>query len=255
MVKIQDINDFGPQFRAIRYMRPHIEKLSGQIRFAVVEKSDSTLEMRTALKVGLNESIEAELVLFENLAGVGRKVDNHWHGNEKKYRLSNLTEDAVNTFFDAYYAGKLPTYWASKDEGKTGFSPGQLKAWDFEEKVLKADPKKGVLVAFMNDEQDGCTACTEGRAVWSSVLHTLQLNSQLRKHFEVFWLDQSRDEHPEKLVPGRLGQPMVLYYPPGDESKRWKRKRLLHSMSESFSKDSIIEKLEDMLEDFDPDEL
>lgn len=63
MVKIKDLNDFGPQFRAIRYMRPHIEKLSGKIRFAILEKSDSTLEMRTALKVGLNESIEAELVL------------------------------------------------------------------------------------------------------------------------------------------------------------------------------------------------
>lgn len=65
MVKINDITDFGPQFRAIRYMRPHIEKLSGQIRFAILEKSDSTLEMRKALKVGLDESIEAELVLYK----------------------------------------------------------------------------------------------------------------------------------------------------------------------------------------------
>ena len=142
MVKIKDLNDFGPQFRAIRYMRPHIEKLSGKIRFAILEKSDSTLEMRTALKVGLNESIEAELVLFENLDGVVRKVDNHFHGNKKKYRLLNLTEDAVNGFFEAYYAGDLPTYWASKDEGKAKSAAGQLRAWDFEEKVFKADVKQ-----------------------------------------------------------------------------------------------------------------
>lgn len=249
MVKIKDLNDFGPQFRAIRYMRPHIEKLSGQIRFAILEKSESTLEMRTALKVGLNESIEAELVLFENLDGVVRKVDNHFHGNKKKYRLLNLTEDAVNRFFEAYYAGHLPTYWASKDEGKAKSAAGQLRAWDFEEKVFKADPKTAVLVAFMNAPEDGCAACTEGRSVWASVMHAVQLKSQLRKRFQILWLDQSRDEHPEELVPGRLGQPMVVYYPPGDASKRRKRKMLLHRMSQSFFKDYIIEMLEDMLED------
>ena len=248
MVKIKDLSDFGPQFRAIRYMRSHIEKLSGQIRFAILEKADSTLEMRTALKVGLNESIEAELVLFEHLDGIHRKVDNHFHGNKKKYRLLNLTEDAVNNFFEAFYAGKLPTYWASKDEG-TKFVPkaGQLKSWDFDQ--IFEDPSKGVLVAYMNAPEDGCEACTEGRSVWASVMHALQLNSRLRKNFQLFWMDQSRDEHPEDLVPGRLGQPMVVYYPPGNAAKRRKRKMLLHRMSQSFSKDSIMEMLEDMLED------
>lgn len=252
MVKINDITDFGPQFRAIRYMRPHIDKLSGQIRFAILEKSDSTLEMRKALKVGLDESIEAELVLHENLAGIGRKVDNHFHGNEKKYRLSNLTEDSVNHFFEAYYAGKLSTYWASKDEGqkiKNADVTGQLKAWEFESQVFHATPSVGVLVAFVNDPADGCAACTEGRAIWESVIKAVKLNSQLRKRFQLFWLDQSRDEHPEKLVPGRLGQPMVVYYPPGDASKRRKKTMLLHKMSASFFKDSILEMLDDMLED------
>jgi len=251
MVKINDITDFGPQFRAIRYMRPHIEKLSGQIRFAILEKSDSTLEMRKALKVGLDESIEAELVLYENLAGIGRKVDNHFHGNDKKYRLSNLTEASVNHFFEAYYAGKLSTYWASKDEGQKmkNADVGQLKAWEFESQVFHATPSVGVLVAFVNDPADGCAACTEGRVIWESVIKAVKLNSQLRKRFQLFWLDQSRDEHPEKLVPGRLGQPMVVYYPPGDASKRRKKTMLLHKMSASFFKDSILEMLDDMLED------
>lgn len=249
MVKVKDLDDFGPQFRAIRYLRRHAEKLSGQIRFAILEKSESTLEMRKALKVGLDESIEAELVLFSNLQGLGRKVDNHYHGNDKKYRLLNLTERAVNEFFEGYYAGSLPTYWASLDEGKSKREAGQLKSWDFESSVFRAEKGLGVLVAFMNAPEDGCQMCKEGRAVWDAVMHELKLNRKLRKHFQLYWLDQSRDEHPEKLVPGRLAQPMVTYYPPGNEQKRKKRKMLLHKMSGSFYKDSIIEMLEDMMED------
>ena len=250
MLKLKDLDDFGPQFRAVRYMRPHAEKLLGQIRFAVLEKSESTLEMRKALKVGLDDSVEAELVLFSDLQGLGRKVDNHYHGNEKKYRLLHFTMEAVDEFFEDYYQGNLRTYWASLDEGQSKKrATGELKSWDFEQRVFHADRHLGILVAFMNAPEDGCETCREGREVWDSVMREVQLSSRLRKHFQLYWLDQSRDEHCENLVPGRLAQPVVMYYPPGDEKRRKKKKMLLHKMSGSFFKDSIIEMLEDIIED------
>ncbi|CAE7194497.1 unnamed protein product [Symbiodinium sp. KB8] len=164
LVKIKDINDFGPQFRAVRYLRPHMEKLRGKIRFAVVEKTAKTLEMRQALKVGLNESLESELILFKDLEGLGdRPVGNHWHGNPHKYRLTDLSEESVNAFFEAYYAGKLPTYWASLDEANKAPEDGELASFTFDEQVFKAPKKTGTLVAFFNDASVGCADCERGR--------------------------------------------------------------------------------------------
>ncbi|CAE7739015.1 unnamed protein product [Symbiodinium pilosum] len=252
LVKIQDINDFGPQFRAIRFLRPHMEKLRGKIRFAVVEKSAKTLEMRQALKVGLNESLEAELILFSDLEGLGsRPVGNHFHGNSKKYRLTDLGEESVNAFFEGYYAGKLPTYWASLDEAGKGPKDGELVSWTFDEEVLRAPKKIGAFVAFFNNASAGCDECVRGREVWQSVQKEVRLTRQLRDRLRLYAFDQSRNEHGEQLVPGRLAQPLVMYYPPGTAAHRKKRRRVMHKMSEHFNKDSILEVINDLLEEED----
>ncbi|CAJ1430869.1 unnamed protein product [Effrenium voratum] len=252
LVKMKDLDDFGPQFRAVQFMRPHIEQLAPQIRFAVVEKSPSTLEMRRALKVGLDESLEAELILFEDLQGYGGDVDNHFHGNHRKYRLTNFTQEAVDGFFAAYHERALPTFWASLDEGKASL-PSELRAGDFEREVYGAEKGLGVAVVFVNDPKDGCKACADGREVWESVQQQVRLNSQLRKRLRLLLLDQSRNEHPEQLVPGRLGQPLVVFYPPGSAAQRRKRRQVMHALSESFYKEAILEKLQDLVEDVEED--
>ncbi|CAJ1328860.1 unnamed protein product [Effrenium voratum] len=253
LVKMKDLDDFGPQFRAVQFMRPHIEQLAPQIRFAVVEKSPSTLEMRRALKVGLDESLEAELILFEDLQGYGGDVDNHFHGNHRKYRLTNFTQDAVDGFFAAYHERALPTFWASLDEGKASL-PSELRAGDFEREVYGAEKGLGVAVVFVNDPKDGCKACADGREVWESVQQQVRLNSQLRKRLRLLLLDQSRNEHPEQLVPGRLGQPLVVFYPPGSAAQRRKRRQVMHALSESFYKEAILERLQDLVEDVEASE-
>jgi len=252
LVKIKDINDFGPQFRAVRYLRPHMEKLRGKIRFAVVEKTAKTLEMRRALKVGLNESLESELILFGDLEGLGdRPVGNHWHGNPHKYRLTDLSEESVNAFFEAYYAGKLPTYWASLDEDRKAPEDGELASFTFDEQVFKAPKRRGTLVAFFNDASVGCADCERGREAWRSVQKEVLLTRRLRERLRLFALDQSRNEHGEQLVPGRLAQPMAVYYPPGTSAQRKKRRRVMHKMSEHFTKEGILEVINDLLEDED----
>lgn len=235
MLQLEDLNDFGPQFRAVRHMRPYIEQLSAgrpAIRFAVLEKSESTLEMRKALKVGL-EDLD-ELVVFRQLHGLGRKVDNFYHGNDQKYRLTNFSELEVSEFFGSLAKGTLQTYWASLDAGRP-LAPNQLRGSD-----LLTLREKHVLVAFLDVD------CLErGRTVWDAVAKAVQMSQRMRQLFELYWLDQSRDEHPENLVPGRLGEPMVMYYPPGS------KKRVLHQMSRSFDKESILEMLEDLAADSD----
>mmetsp|Transcript_48345 Transcript_48345/g.90509 ORF Transcript_48345/g.90509 Transcript_48345/m.90509 type:complete len:437 (-) Transcript_48345:32-1342(-) len=250
VVKVKDLDDFGPQFRAVRYMRPHIEKLVGKIHFAVVEKSEKTLDMRKALKVGLNESLESELILFSNLEGYAdRPVGNHFHGNPKKYRLTDLGEEPVNAFFEAYLAGKLPTYWASSDEGdRKAPREGQLVSWRFEDEVFQAPRSMRVLVAFFNDPSKGCEDCERGKEAWEAVQKEVRFSRRLREKFRLLSLDQSRNEHPEQLVPGRIAQPMVVNYPPGSASQRRKRRHLLHGLTR-ITKEGVLEVLSDLLEE------
>merc|ERR1712137_1115036 len=108
--------------------------------------------MRQALKMGLDDSVESEFFLIEEAARK-KDVDNHWHGDPRKYRLQNFSQDAVDSFFEAYYSGKLPTFWASAQEGEATqkYSDLQLKGTDFEAKVYGAAKEVGLLVAFFND--------------------------------------------------------------------------------------------------------
>merc|ERR1711879_1035909 len=126
--------------------------------------------MRNTMKVGLDDTLDAEFVLIKDASLMSReeKLDNFWHGNPEKYRLTNFTESAVKDFFDAYHAGKLPTYWASREEAQRHKKrkPGQLASWNFEEFVYNADKKSGVMVAFFNDDpKGGCEKCKHGREV------------------------------------------------------------------------------------------
>jgi len=248
VVKMKDLDDFGPQFRAARALRQHIDKLSKKkIRFAVMEKLKASREMREVLKMGLDDDIESELYLIED-AGKQDKVDNHWHGNPKKYRLQNFTEEAVSSFFDAYYAGKLPTFWASLQEVDKSYKYRdlQLKGTDFEDKVFGAAKEVGLLVAFFNDDPaDGCKQCVHARKVWDDVAKEVAGTRSLQ-NIVIASLDQSTNEHPEKIVANKLGQAVVVWYPPGKPDHRRKRRQVLHAFSEQFSFEPIMTKVKDI---------
>jgi len=253
--------DFEPQFRMARYIRPYMDRLSKEknIHFTVLEKSAATLTIRQGMKVGLNKSLDLEFVLMENAGKSDEAVDNYRHGNPKKYRLTNLADEAhVKQWFEDYWAGKLPTYWASLEEGQKKKKVKRngnhhLSSWNFEEFVYNTDQNSGVLVAFFNDDpKHECEHCVRGREVWDSLAKEMELKKKEFKHMILASLDQSANEHGETLVPGKMAGPMVVWYPPSKTGEqRRKSKQIMHSWStppSAFEKDVILEKIRDLVE-------
>eukprot|EP00930_Biecheleria_cincta_P084376 TRINITY_DN73862_c0_g1_i1.p1 TRINITY_DN73862_c0_g1~~TRINITY_DN73862_c0_g1_i1.p1 ORF type:complete len:440 (-),score=70.84 TRINITY_DN73862_c0_g1_i1:306-1502(-) len=259
LVFLSDI-DIGVQFRATRDLRPHLDLLTKEgIHFTILEKSEKTLEMRQAMKLGLDESIDHELILISQDAGRGTedKLPNFWHGNPKKYRLTNFSKTSIESFFAAYNENRLPTYWASSEEGRRNKKrkAGNLAAWNFDESVYEANKHLSIFVAFFNDDpKHGCQECKHGREVWEQVTKEVQATKVLRSAVWVASLDQSAHEHGEDLVAGKLAQPVIVFYPPGNAEKRKKRRRVLHQVSESFTKDSILKGIRDLVEVEDEEE-
>merc|ERR1712226_1051841 len=74
----------------------------------------TTRQFRMRFGMGLTPDYHEELLLIENVkdeAPEDRDTWNHFHGNPKKYRLQNLTQDHIDAFFKDYERGALPTYW------------------------------------------------------------------------------------------------------------------------------------------------
>lgn len=259
LVLLKDI-DIGVQFRSTRDLRPHLDLLTKKgIHFTILEKSEKTLEMRQAMKLGLDESIDQELVLIAQDAGRGAEdtVSNFWHGNPKKYRLTNFSKTSIESFFAAYNENQLPTYWASSEEGKRNKKrkAGHLAAWNFDESVYEANKHMNILVAFFNDDpKHDCKQCKHGREVWEQVAKEVQGTTVLRNAVWLASLDQSANEHSEDLVAGKLAQPVIVFYPPGNAEKRKKRRRVLHQASTSFTKDHVLKVIRDLVEDGDQEE-
>lgn len=257
------------QFQAMRKLRPYIDKFADKFRFAVVEKdSERTLELRQASKLGLDGTIKSELILIEkpqSLIKNGGNVENlnNWHGLPEKYRLTNMTEEAINNFFDTYQQGKLPTYWATSEVGKSdrkGAATIRLTSDSFEDLVFNGDAKKPVLVAFFNDHpDDGCRDCERARVVWEAFARKAHQERRLQQ-VVIADIDQSVNEHPEDKIPQRLAQPMVVWYPPGTAKQRSKRRQVLWDMSQGWTEESLLEKFKDRVVDLaidfsDDDEL
>jgi len=253
------------QWAISRVLRKHAERYRGKIHFSFVERTKNTRQLRQDVSMGVNPNVEAEMMVFEgtgSMEAVGGDL-NYWHGDPKKYRLQNMTEAAVDEFFAKYDAGELPTYWISREPWTyTGKSPPseatlRIAGVNFDKTVLEEDPKIGKLVAFFNDDPlDGCEMCAEGRKVWEEVAQHVKSHRGLAGKVVIAALDQSKNEHPETLVPQKVAQPLVVYYPPGpNPAKRWKKRRILSRMAERFFKDPLIEIIEDMVMDSDNDEL
>lgn len=261
LLKIGTSWDFQPQFQKTRALRPYIEQLTANqnIRFTVLEKAKSTMANRKTLKFGLDNSIEAELVLVDDVGKMihQEKVDNYYHGYPKKYRLTNFSESAVEEFFDSYYARLLPTYWASSEEEdrKKKRKYGHLMSWNFETFVYHTvNHSQGVLVAFFNDNPDhGCKECKRGREVWDEVEREVKGTKERKKRLVIASLDQSANEHSEVLVPNKLAQPIIVWYPPGTPEKRKKGKRVLHSVTK-FSQEPLLKTIDNLIDDLEDEE-
>lgn len=252
-------NEVYMQFRVARALREQAERLKGKVRFSLVERSKETRELRQILGVGLDLSLDAELILLDRpgFFPEGQHELNHYHGDSQKYRLQNLTVEAVDSFFTDWERGFLPTHWATKETWVHGHTkpPQQelavrLTGESFESLVLDGEPKQARLVAFFNDDPThNCMRCEEGRAVWESVARAVKMSGALARQVLVAAIDQSLNEHPETLVPAKVAQPMIVWYPAGSRKQRLRKRRLLSGASATLTKDNVMEELEDILLD------
>merc|ERR1712048_1132225 len=97
-------------------------------------------------------------------------------------------------------------------------------------------PLKIKLVAFFNDQKEGsCFECTHGRKVWERAASLVKLNKKLSSRVELMAIDQGLNEHPETIVPGKIAQPQVIYYPPGKEKERRKKRRRLEFLQQMLT--------------------
>merc|ERR1712194_288972 len=244
------------QIRLATLLRPYMDKYSGKFRFTVMERSNETLEARQGSKLGMDDSVQAELVLIENPQTVvpRTKMDNYWHGNPTKYRcLLNFTKEPLAEFFDAYEAKKLPTYWASREVGSA--TPKQkgdalhLTSETYQEWILNGPKKQGAFVAFFNlDPDEGCKPCEERRDIWKKVAARLKGGNKL-KNVVFAHIDQSANEHQENRVAQRLSEPVIMWYPPGSPKSRWHGRSFLHDISQGFTEERLPEKLFSFVED------
>jgi len=219
--------------------------------------------LRKFFSVGLDLEYDAELFIYDGLAkSPTHTYDvNHYHGNPYKYRLRNLSKESVDDFFQAYSKGELPSYWVSKEPWTWGKSDMpkeeayRITGPVFENFVLESDSERGRLVAFFNDDpKDKCQQCKEGRKVWEEVAKRVRLTGAINKKIVIAAIDQSQNEHPEKLVPGKLAQPLLVWYPPGTKAQRLKRKRVLRA-PKAFTVDKITDQIEDLIVDDEEEEL
>jgi len=249
--------DFKPQFQAARALKPYFDELvSKKIHVAIVEKSKSTKKMRQALKMGLDDTVPLEFYLIENARMKKEKVDNYENGNPTKYRLTDWSEAGVKAYFDGWRNKTLPTFWGSLEEDRKNAKrpDGQLAAWNFEEEIYEwPDKSQGILVAFhMTDTTHGCVECERNMAVWAEVQKEVRGTGTLKKRFTIATMDQSLNEHGEKLVPGKLAQPLVVWYPPGTPEKRRKTKKVRDIAT--WTKDAIMQQIRDLLEEVEEGE-
>mmetsp|Transcript_16742 Transcript_16742/g.36729 ORF Transcript_16742/g.36729 Transcript_16742/m.36729 type:complete len:454 (-) Transcript_16742:29-1390(-) len=258
-------NEFRIQFQLSVVLRPYAELYRGRLRFTFLERTKATRELRKRLGFGLDVSLEAELLLIDKVSDlmVENADDlNHFHGNPRKYLLRNLTDEVVKQFFDGYAQGKLPSHWASQEmwsfssESTTPKSASQrLIGTTFEALVFQSSPQKGRLVAFFNDDaEDGCENCPRGHQVWEEFAEKVLLTKTLREKVDIMMIDQSQNEHPETRVPGKVAEPMVMWYPRGTAVQRRKKRRRLDQMTKNFHVDGLWQSLEDLLIDEDENE-
>jgi len=249
------------QIRMITTLRPYIEKLVGKFRFTIIERSEYTLPARQGSKLGLDDSLQAELVLIENPQTVVPrvKIDNYWHGNPTKYRCQNFTKEPLAEFFDNYHAKKLPTYWASRQVGSA--IPEQkgdaieLTSDTYQSEIMNGEKTQAAFVAFFNmDIEEGCKLCAERREIWKKVAKKIK-SKKLFKNTVIAHIDQSDNEHPENRVAQRLSEPVIMWYPPGRAKRRWKNRNFLHDISMNWNEEEMMEKLANFMEDKMEEEL
>eukprot|EP00928_Gymnodinium_smaydae_P047654 TRINITY_DN3180_c0_g1_i1.p2 TRINITY_DN3180_c0_g1~~TRINITY_DN3180_c0_g1_i1.p2 ORF type:complete len:463 (+),score=121.45 TRINITY_DN3180_c0_g1_i1:45-1391(+) len=254
--------EFKTQFQLYRMLRPFAEKYRGKLRFSFVERSKKTRELRQRFSVGMDFNHQDEILLIDNVKDdYPKETDkwNHFHGNPNKYRLQNVTKEAVEDFFQAYEAKTLKPYFVSREDWTYSGNPPpreiarRLTGNTFDEAVFDEEPLKSKLVVFFNDEpSDGCQDCVAVRKTWDLVAKKVQNTKKLASKLELMTIDQSMNEHSETLVAAKLAQAILVWYPPGTRKVR-QRKRMQITLPRSQDPDDIVEfiagKAEDLFED------
>lgn len=250
--------EVSSQLRLAIVLRKQAERLKDKVRFSFVERTKETRRLRQDLGIGVDMSFEAEMILIERpgFYPADQHDLNHWHGDPKKYRLRNFTAEAVDAFFEAFERGLLPTHWASLENSTLDGPPPshevarRLTGLDFESVVYDTDPKQARIVAFFNDNPEhNCMRCADGRTVWESVARAVQGTRSLADKVLVASIDQSLNQHPETSIAAKIAQPMIVWYPAGSRKHRLRKRRVLAGVSASFTREAILEEIEDILLD------
>lgn len=126
---------------------------------------------------------------------------------------------------------------------------------NFERIVYEEDRKRARIVAFFNDDEENGRNREYVREVWEKVAKEVKAKKAYRDKFLIASIDQSQNEHPETLVPGKLADPMVVFYPPGTGKQRKRQRRKLNALGGSFHFDKIMKVIDDMQYDEEEEEL
>uniref|UniRef100_A0A7S0FTI4 Thioredoxin domain-containing protein n=1 Tax=Pyrodinium bahamense TaxID=73915 RepID=A0A7S0FTI4_9DINO len=254
--------EFSAQYRLMKMLRPHAEKWRDRLRFSFLERSKKTSTLRYNLGVGMDGNFSSELLVIKDVNWKPESKElNYLHGRPGKYRLQNLTQASVDAFFEDFEKGTLPTFWASKENWT--FTTGQppkgefalrITGPSFEEVVYEQDPGRHLFLAFFNDDpEDGCQTCERSRAIWEEVAREVASRKALRTKVRIAAIDQSLNEHPESRIPGKLGEPLLMWYPPGLREVRAKGSKNLEAMAALWTKEALLSKIDDLLMDYEAD--
>jgi len=264
--------EFKAQYQLSKVLVPYAEKYRSKLKFTFVEKGKKTKDFRLKFGVGMKPSkhvdgrawtpFTCQMLLADNVKDFWpEKKDgfNHYNGNPNKYFLEDADPRSVPKFFEAYEKKQLPKYWVSRElwTWDTGVRPKDLakriSGPEFEQLVYESDPKMMKLVLFSNDDPaDDCKDCVAGRKVWEATAKIILRKKELSSRVELLAIDQSANEHPESLIPGKIAQPLIVYYPPGKAKARKTKRRKLDKFTEKLPMDSaeaLVELIEDLIMD------
>jgi len=195
----------------VEVLEPYAQKYRDQLKFTFFTKTASTQPFCDQYGVWTND----ELLLLEKprQANLSRSLGHSHEVPPPIYRLEEVSRARIDLFFKGYAAGTWPRYHRSlapRATLSTSQSIRQLSGWDFAPTVN--DPDASVLVEFVSKN---CGACDEFAQAYGEVARRVQQARQkesgLLKHTIVARLDQSRNEHSERVT----GTPWMKYWPRG----------------------------------------
>jgi len=253
--------EFKEQYKLLKWLKPHAEKYQGKLRFTLLERTDKTRQARAYLGVGLDLSIQSDLILLPSFEKPEDPHDlNHWHGM-KKYRLQEPTQESIDNFFEKYAKGELIPYWKSQENwtylgGKAPKGHAtHLTGLNFESVVYDEDPQKARLVAFFNmDPKHNCTNCQRDFGTWQQIGKRVAMTGAFRAKVLIAAIDQSSNEHPEDKIASKLAQAQLMWYPAGSRSTRFKKRRKMDNLAAVWGEEDLIKGIENEIEKMDDEE-